>query len=821
MPSQPLAPEVSAVLARLSWRQKAALTVGQGFWRVRADRAAGVRGLVLADGPHGLRLQPAHCDGATPPQATCFPTSSVVAATWDVEQARRVGEAIGVEARSAGVDVVLGPGVNVTRNPLGGRNFEYFSEDPLLTSAMAVGWISGLQSTGVSACVKHFAVNGQEHRRYSIDAVVDERALREIYLPAFEAAVREAGVASVMSSYNRVNGLHAGENPRLLTDILRREWGFAGAVISDWGAVNDRLASLRAGLDLQMPEDGADRILQTVAAVRNGHLDEAHLDRAAGRVLALMAGASEKGPAPDLAAHHHLAVEIAADGVTLLRNEARTLPIPSSASSVAVIGALAHQPRFQGAGSSQVPASRVDALAPCLEELLDVHTQVTVCAGYAVDAPVDAPADRRLLAEAADAARASQWAVVVVGLPPQGETEGLDRTHLRLPRAHDELVSAVAEVCEQVVVVVVSGAPVELPWREQVQAILYAGLGGQGSGRAVASIIAGQRSPGGRLAQTWPIALSQAAPGAAPSGPRSDEHVDSIYVGYRWYDTAASEVAYPFGHGLSFSPTQWSAFWVSPAILPGGDTAAPGITVGAIITNPSARPTSEVVQVYAAKLDGGVPRPAQVLVGFVKVRLDGHESRPVEVAVPRRALAHWSVDESAFVVEDGMWELRVARSSREVEARLPVATTGGVPAGPGGQHTAYEMDSRGRFSRERFAQLMGRPLRDNVPDLPGEFTVNTPLADLTVTPLGRRVHALVSSMVMREAAADGTQLAGAPDDLADEVVPRMMLVSGLVTPEFVQALVDALNGQWSASARRAVAGLPMLLVRASRALLRR
>jgi beta-glucosidase len=807
--------DVDAVLERLTLEEKAALTVGRGAWSVAGVERLGVPGLTMADGPHGVRKVASLLDpearGTLP--ATCFPTASLLGATWDPALVERVGAALGLEARAADVDVLLGPGVNIKRTPLCGRNFEYLSEDPLLAGAMGAAWVRGLQAHGADACVKHFAANNQEHRRFSVDAIVDERALREIYLPAFQAAVA-AGTATVMSAYNKVGGTYATEHPGLLTDLLRDEWGFEGAVISDWGAVNDRVASLAAGMDLQMPQDGGDRVAETVAAVGEGRLDEVAVDRAARAVLTLIQRAGERRRAPvrpvDHDAHHRLAREVAAAGTVLLRNEpvegAPLLPLPVGAAGprrIALIGAFAGEPRFQGAGSSTVVPTRLSTLRAELARQLS-DTVIRYLPGYRRHDDIDSAA---LRSAAVDEAAAADLAIVVVGLPEYAETEGLDRRRLELPAPHDELVRAVARAAARTVVVVVGGAPVALPWREEVPAVIHAYLGGQAAGGAIADVLTGAAEPGGRLAETFPNALADNPVHAMPFGPRQVEYRESVFVGYRWYDTADVPVAYPFGHGLSYTSFEWGDPRLSSELVSADDLVAGRLTVSVTVENTGERPGSDVVQVYVERTDPGVARPRRALAGFVRVRLEPGRSERVTVVLASSGFHHWDRGRASFAVEDGRWRVHLSTSASEVRSSHPLRTTGGVAPDRSPASDAYRSLRRDHvFPRREFERLLGADLPDNVADRPGEFTANTPVADLLDTAVGRRLHGLVAAALRRESSDDGTMFAGDPHDLALEIVPRMALQGGL-TPAMVQGIVDGLNRDWRATARDAAAVL--------------
>ena len=804
--------DIDETLDRLSLEEKAALTIGRGAWTVAPVARLGVPALTMADGPHGVRKQARLADRRKPATlpATCFPTASLLGATWDAGLVGRVGAALAREARAVDVDVLLGPGVNIKRTPLCGRSFEYLSEDPLLAGALGAAWIRGLQEQGVDACVKHFAANNQEHRRYSVDAIVDERALREIYLPAFHSAV-QAGVATVMSAYNRVNGTYATEHPGLLTHLLREEWGFTGAVISDWGAVNDRIASLAAGMDLQMPQDGGARVPETVAAVRTGVLDQAHLDRAARAVLTLIERAAQRREAPaepvDRDAHHALAREVAAAGTVLLRNEPvdgrPILPLldlviegGGSPRRIALIGAFASEPRFQGSGSSRTVPTRLSTLRDELAVLLP-DTLIRYSPGYRRHDAADSPSLRQVAA--AEAAEAD-LAVVVVGLPEYAETEGADRRGLDLPAPHDELVRAVVQANPRTVVVVVAGSPVALPWRDEVPAIVQAYLGGQAAGGALADVLTGAAEPGGRLAETFPIALEDNPVHAVPFGPRQVEYRESVFVGYRWYDTADVPVAYPFGHGLSYTTFRWDDPSLTADAVSAPEVVAGRLQASVTVTNTGTRAGAEVVQVYVERADPGVFRPRRTLAGFGKVHLGAGESERVTIDLAGPGFHHWDVARKAFVIEGGAWQVHLSSSASAVRSSHPVVTTGGVDPDCPPIRSYRGLRAGQVFSRRGFEELLDEDLAPNVADRPGEFTENTPIADLLGTAAGRRLRELVAIALRRDAGRDGTVFAGDPRELALEVVPRMALQGGL-TPEMVRTVVDAVNGDWRSALR--------------------
>ncbi|GAA4736340.1 glycoside hydrolase family 3 C-terminal domain-containing protein [Modestobacter marinus] len=665
-PTTPLDPTA------LPLEQKAALLSGQDFWSTPPVEAAGLPSVVLTDGPHGVRRQVGDLDQiglleSVP--ATCFPPAVAVGSSWDPEVAERIGAAIGVEARAIGVPVVLGPGVNIKRSPLCGRNFEYYSEDPLLAGVLGAAHVRGQQDAGVGASVKHFAANNQETQRMQVSADVDERTLREIYLPAFERVVTEAQPATVMCAYNKVNGVYASQNRWLLTEVLREEWGFAGAVVSDWGAVDDRVAALEAGLDLQMPGDhGAGNAL-VVDAVRTGRLDEAVVDRSVARVAALAGYVTEPAHAADVAAfdadaHHALARELAAGCAVLLKNDGGALPL-AAGQRVAVVGEFARTPRFQGGGSSHVNATRVD---DALTALTAAHPGVAFAAGFTLDGSGDVAALRD---EAVELARDADVTVVFAGLAESDESEGFDRTHLDLPAAQVQLIRAVAAVAPRTVVVLSSGSVVSLEgWHDDVDAVLAGFLLGQAGGSALADLLTGAADPSGRLAETIPLRLQD-----TPSWlnfPGEQGHVrygEGVMVGYRHHVTTGTPVRYPFGHGLSYTTFETSDLQVTAT---GADSAEVAVTV----TNTGGRTGRHVVQVYVATSAGPVRRPARELRAFGKVSLAPGESRTVTFALDRRAFAYWDVRESGWVVAPGEHTVQVGRSAADVVAEASLTLAG-------------------------------------------------------------------------------------------------------------------------------------------------
>ncbi|MEV4776074.1 glycoside hydrolase family 3 C-terminal domain-containing protein [Microbacterium sp. LWH12-1.2] len=653
----------------LSLEQKASLTSGADFWTTKAIDSAGVPSLMLTDGPHGLRKQAEASDhlglNASVP-ATCFPPAAALGSTFDPELAERVGVALGIESAIEDVAVILGPGINIKRSPLCGRNFEYVSEDPLLSGGIGAGLVRGIQSQGVGSSLKHFAANNQEDDRMRSSSDVDPRTLREIYLRGFERVVKDAQPWTVMCSYNRINGVYASEDPWLLTQVLRDEWGFDGLVVSDWGAVDDRVAALAAGLDLEMPYSGGETDAEIVAAVRDGGLAEDVLDTAAQRVLDLVAKAQERPPVPgplDVDAHHALAREVAGRSIVLLKNEGALLPLAPEV-SIAVIGEFARTPRYQGGGSSHINPTRIDT---ALDAFRDVAgDRVAFAPGFTFDG-----ADAEALRDEAVVLAAQRDVVVLfLGLPDAEESEGFDRAHLDLPAVQRELVDAVVAVNPRTIVVLSNGAVVTLPFAEKVPAIVEAWLLGQAGGSATVDVLTGAVNPSGRLAETIPHRLEDTP--AFGSFPGSFGHVrysEGIFVGYRWYDARRMEVAFPFGHGLSY--TTFSYGEPTAAVNADGD-----IVVSLAVANTGNRDGREVVQVYVAPESSAVERAPRELKAFASVEVPAGSRREVELVVRREDLAYWDIRVDRFVVEGGSYRVEVAASSRDIRGAISVEVGG-------------------------------------------------------------------------------------------------------------------------------------------------
>ncbi len=696
--------DTETVVAALTLDEKASLTSGAGFWETTA--APGVPSILLTDGPHGVRKQATtgdHLGLNVSAPATCFPPAVTLGSTWDAALLQRVGAALGEEAQAEGVGVLLGPGINIKRSPLCGRNFEYLSEDPLVSGVLGAALVRGLQSQGVGASLKHFAANNQETDRLRVSADVDERPLREIYLRGFQRVVQTAHPWTVMCSYNRINGVYASENPWLLTTVLRDEWGFDGLVMSDWGAVNDRVAGIAAGLDLEMPASGGQTDAQLVAAVRAGRLDESVLDTAAGRLADLVdrvLGAARPDASYDADAHHALAREAAAAGVVLLRNENDILPLAAE-TRVAVIGEFARTPRYQGAGSSHVNPTRLDNALDAIR--VAASAEVTFAAGFALDGADEAGSD--LVAEAVAAATVAEVAVVFLGLPDVDESEGFDRTDFELPAGQVALLDAVVAANPRTVVVLANGGVVRLAGvADRVPAVLEGWLLGQAGGSAVADVLYGAVNPSGRLAETVPMRLEDTP--AYLDFPGEHGHVrygEGLFVGYRWYDARDLAVSFPFGHGLSYTTFDHADLDVTAE---GG-----GLVVRVTVANTGDRDGHEVVQVYASVPGSSVVRAPRELVAFERVWVPAGESVLVELPVARDDLAYYDTRVGSWVVESGEYVVEVGASSRDLRARATVTIAGDEVHAPVTVDTpvaeALEDPVRGPALRQALGRFLG------------------------------------------------------------------------------------------------------------------
>jgi beta-glucosidase len=694
--------DVPGLVAQLTLAEKVSFCVGSDFWHTAGVERLGIPKLIVSDGPHGLRAQMDEADhlglsGSVP--ATCFPTASAIGSSWNVALFREVGEALAREARRWGVSVILGPGINMKRSPLCGRNFEYLSEDPYLAGELATPMVQGIQSLGVGTSLKHYAANNQEDDRLRVSAEVDQRTLREIYLPAFERVVTGADPWTVMCAYNKLNGTYCSEHRWLLTEVLRDEWGSDCVVVSDWGAVHDRVAALRGGLDLEMPPNLGVSDVALVAAVESGELDESVLDLAVTRMLRLVDRARPalvEGGTFDEGEHHALARRVAAESAVLLKNDGGILPLkPAEGASVAVIGEFARTPRYQGAGSSQVNPTRLDVPLDELRDGLGDGVDVKFAAGFEISGGED---DEALREAAVALATECDHVVVFLGLPAEAESEGFDRTHIELQANQLGLVDALAGLGKPLVVVLANGSVVQLStWEHKVAAILECWLSGQAAGGAAADLLLGEANPSGKLAETIPLRLEDNSSYLNfPGDPGVVRYGEGVFIGYRAYDKCDQTVSYPFGFGLSYTTFEISDVQVEiSGSVAGGDLS---VEVTATVANTGSVAGAEVVQVYVGDVESTVARPVRELKGFTKVALEPGQSTLVSIVLLERAFAYWSTQWSRWAVEAGDFEISVGSSSRDLVATKTVtvdAPSLALPLGPSSTLHEWLADERG------------------------------------------------------------------------------------------------------------------------------
>ena len=743
--------KVQDILSKMTLEDKISLCNGADFWHSKAMAQYGIPAVTMSDGPHGVRCQKNGADmlGVNESEpATCFPTAVTSGATWDAELLKAEGQAIGEEGLSYGVDVVLGPGVNIKRNPLCGRNFEYFSEDPCIAGAMGAAWVQGAQSTGAGTSLKHFAANNQEYKRFNGNSQVDERTLRELYLPAFETVVKAAQPETVMCSYPRINNVHASDNHWLLTDVLRRDWGFEGLVVTDWGALCDRVKAMHAGCDLSMPGGSTYMEDWVAAAVRDGTLPESDVDACAARVIALaLKGESRpKGRAFDKDAHNALAQKIAENGAVLLKNEDNILPL--DVGGIALIGEMARTMRYQGAGSSHINPTQ-------LTTLCDAMPGVPFAAGCDVKGTVT----EESLREAAETAKQAKVAVVCVGLPDIYESEGFDRETMAMPEGHIRLIETVAAANPNTVVVLFCGCAVEMPWLDKVKAVLYMGLPGQAGGAAAANLLTGKANPSGKLTETWPLCYDD-VPSRDTFGKKTTHYKEGLYAGYRYYDKAGKAVRFPFGYGLSYTQFAYS------------DLKIEGRTVTAAVTNTGCTAGAEVVQLYVAPPKNGLYRPAKELKGFAKVSLQPGESRTVRFELNDRSFAVWC--DGCWKVPMGSYEICVGASVADIRLHTALAVDGVSLAAPDWQKGSWYETLQGLPTDAEFEKLCGSPLQSDPEPKKGAFTMEHSTMEL------KDISAVMMQMFKGTEATIAKSFGGKAD--YSDPTFKMMVMSGADAP---------------------------------------
>ena len=772
------------IITKLTLEQKCALLSGETVFTTRGYKNAGIPSITLSDGPNGVRKQAGAADhlGLNPSvPATCFPTAATVACSWDPALGEEIGRAMGEEAAAQEVAVLLGPGLNTKRSPLCGRNFEYFSEDPYLSGKMAAAYVRGIQSEGIAACPKHFAVNSQELRRMASDSVLDERTLRELYLTGFEIVVKEAAPKTIMSSYNLVNGTYANENAHLLQDILRRDWGFSGAVVTDWGGSNDHALGVKNGSTLEMPAPGGDAVRELLAAVQSGKITEADVDARLDELLTLVldtsAAVQKHSRSFDADAHHALARRAAAESAVLLKNDGGILPLAAGA-KVAVIGDFAETPRYQGAGSSAVNSIKVDTLLDCLAQ------SGLQCAGFAAGFDRQGRPDAAKKAQAVALAQKADTVLLCLGLDEIKESEGLDRVDMKLADNQIELLQAVEQANPNTVVVLNAGASLETPWLAHCRALVYGALGGQAGAGAMVDVLTGKVNPGGKLAETWANAYEEtpAKDNFAGAG-RTVQYREGLYVGYRYYQTAGVPVAFPFGYGLSYTSFAYS------------DLKATADSVTLTVTNTGARDGAEIVQVYIAKPGAEIFRPAQELKAFARVPLAAGESRTVTLPLDDKAFRYWNTRTDGWEIEGGRYEVRVGASSADIRltAEADICGTNAPDPYAGKALPHYRSGSVQNVPDAEWEALLGHPIpQDKV-----KIDRNMTLGELnhSRSPLGWLIWAVLTALL------NASFKKGKPDlnVLFQYNMPLRALAkmtSGAISMGMVDGIVMELQGFW-------------------------
>lgn len=774
------------VIANMTLEEKAAFLSGKNTWQTRNLDRLRIPSIFCSDGPHGIRKQAGagdHLGLKASLPATCFPTAAAIANSWNVELGEELGRALGEEAAAQGVDVLLGPRLNIKRSPLCGRNFEYFSEDPYLAGKLAAAYVRGIQSQGVYACPKHFAVNSQELRRMAMNSVVDERTLREIYLTGFEIAVKEGGAKAIMTSYNEVNGVYVNENKHLLREILREEWEFDGIVITDWGASNDHAMGVATGSNLEMPAPGLDSAREVVQAVNEGRLTMEELDSCVDNlldaVLTLGRESREKKKSFDKEAHHLLARKAAAESAVLLKNTDGILPLPAKC-RVAVIGDFAVEPRYQGAGSSVVNPMKVEII----EKIIGSYDLQVV--GLSRGYKRNGEADGALMQEALKLAVAADKVLFFFGLDELSESEGMDRTHMRIPENQVKLLEAMARAGADVIGVISAGASVEMPWQSCCKAILHLYLGGQAGAGAALDILTGKVNPSGRLNETYPLRYEDTpAFHNFPAKERNAEYREGLFVGYRYYDTAGVDVQYPFGYGLSYTSFAYEDM----------EADREGVTV--TLTNTGSRDGAEVVQLYVGMKDGKVFRPCKELKGFLKVYLKAGESRTVRLPFDDKTFRYWNVETESWEEEAGVYRLMVGANVRDIRLEGSIRVEGtGAPC-PYKRETlsSYYSGRASQVGDKEFEALLGHSIPDG--RWSGELSLNDAICQMyyAKSSLARFVYGRLTAMKKK------SEENGKPDlnilfiyNMPFRGIAKM--TGGAVSMEMARGMVLAANGHF-------------------------
>ena len=794
----------SDLIKQMTLEEKANFCSGLDYWHTPGLERLDIPVVMWTDGPHGIRKRNEKKDkdqqmSLKGVPAICFPTAATTACSWDPDLIYEMGVLLGEECLKEQVSVLLGPGTNIKRSPLCGRNFEYFSEDPYLAGEISAAFVNGVQSKGIGTSLKHFAGNNQETRRMTVDSVVDERAFREIYLTSFEKTVKQAQPWTIMCAYNRLNGTYCAENKWLLTDVLRDEWGFEGMIVTDWGAENDRVAGLLAGQELEMPTSNGEGDRQIVEAVKDGRIPEEFLDKMVDNVLDVILRSKEViGEYEyDKAAHHQKAREIAAQCMVLLKNDNALLPL-NKAANVAVIGEMAKKPRYQGAGSSIVNAIKIDT---AFDSIVEKGATVTYAAGYSTEKK-NKISDEQFIAEAVEAAKGKDAAILFIGLTEEFESEGFDRTHIGIPALHTKLVDAVTAVNPNVIVAISGGAVIEMPWADKVQAILNCYLGGEASGSAAADILFGDVNPSGKLAETYPVSLSDNPSfNYFPGNVSTVEYRESVFVGYRYYDTAKKNVQFPFGYGLSYTSFEYSDLTVSADSIKDTDE----VTVSFKVKNTGSVDGAEVAQLYVKDNESTIYRPEKELRAFKKVFLKAGEEQMVTLTLGKRAFAYYNVNIHDWHVETGAFTICVGASSRDIKLTAEITVESTVDAAAPDYKAiapAYYSADVMNVPDEQFTAVLGRELPPSAVVAYPNLTIANTLEDSEMGKNGKKIVKLLRKFV-------GTEGMACAIALQTPVKNFISMSLGVFSPKMAQELLDVLNDK-----KPLVGGLAAMIIKA-------
>lgn len=782
------------LIDQLSLADKVSLCSGLDFWRTKAFTEYNIPSIMVSDGPHGLRKQSEESDhlginNSTP--ATCFPASCALGSSWDRELVKQVAGAIAREAVQEDVAVVLGPGINIKRNPLCGRNFEYYSEDPYLSGELATGFIQGAESQGVGTSLKHFAANSQETKRFTSDSVLDERTLREIYLAAFETAVKQGKPATVMCAYNKINGTYCSDNKYLLREVLREEWGYNGVVVTDWGAMNDRTAAFEAGTDLEMPGGASYFDQEVIAAVKGGHLSEQRIDEAVDRILTLIfraEGNRNREITTDVEVHHELARRTAAESAVLLKNQDNILPLGKS-KRIAIIGSMAKKIRYQGSGSSHINPTKITTVIDGLDLYNADYTFSPGC-------NEDGSSDDTLLNNAVQEAENCDVAIVFAGLPDHYESEGFDRATLSMPDGHNRLIQAVARANPNTVVVLMAGSAITMPWLSEVKAVLHMHLPGQAGGLAAADLLFGAANPSGKLAETYPLSYGDVpSSGFYEEGGRQAQYREGVFVGYRYYDSAGVEVCFPFGHGLSYTSFHYAQMEVA--------TNKDHVAVSVLVSNTGSLPGGEVVQLYVSDMQRGVPRPQKELKGFHKVFIDPGESKRVTFTLDNRAFAYYCTRHKSWQMQQGSYNILVGASSRDIRLQQRIELDGDTQpvCDQHLQGTWYE-HLQGKPGKEDMEALLGQKISGPKHIKHRQYSIDNSIMDMQGSLVMRIMFKIMERQIGKSnGGVDYNNPAFKMSIISATEVPlkNLCIVSGgMMKKNVAQGLVHMANGRFFA-----------------------